>query len=63
MGIFGVAKEIRSYGVSQFMSTLSEDLAALLQYRHLVVLNRPQTNGLDKEKRDRGHESPAHFGV
>ena len=43
IGILGVTpnprpKEIRSDGGSQFTSKLSEDLSALLSYKHLVVV-------------------------
>ena len=47
MGIFGVPKEIRSDGGSQFTSKLSEDLSALFGYKHFVVVPyRSQANGL-----------------
>ena len=37
VGVFRVPKEIRSDGGSQFTSKLSEELSALLGYKHLVV--------------------------
>ena len=48
VGIFGVSKEIRSDGGSQFTSKLSEDLSVLLGYKHLVVV--PYTNGLAERR-------------
>ena len=51
VGIFGVPKEIRSDGGSQFMAKLSEDLSVLLGYKHLVVVPyRPQANGLAERR-------------
>ena len=38
MSIFGVPKEIRSDGGSQFISKLAMDLASFLCYKHLVVV-------------------------
>ena len=47
VSIFGVPKEIRTDGGSQFSSQLSSDLASLLGYDHLVIVAyRPQANGL-----------------
>ena len=44
---FRVTKEIRSDDGSQFTSKLSEDLSALLGYKHFVVVPyQPQANGL-----------------
>jgi hypothetical protein len=51
VGIFGVPKEIRSDGGSQFTSKLSEELPALLGYKHVVVVPyRPQANGLAERR-------------
>ena len=48
---FGVTKEIRPDGGSQFTSKLSEVLFALLGYKHLVVVPyRPQANGLAERR-------------
>ena len=47
MSIFGVPKEIRSDGGSQFTSKLATDLPSLLRYKHLVVVAyHPQANGI-----------------
>ena len=47
VSIFGVPKEIRTYGGSQFTSLISSDLCPLLDYYHLVVVEYyPQANGL-----------------
>ena len=49
--IFGVPKEIRSDGGSQFTSKLTDDLSALLRYKHLVVVPyRSQANGLAERR-------------
>ncbi len=46
MSIFGVPKEIRTDGGSQFTSQLPSDLS-LLGYHHLIVVAyHPQANGL-----------------
>ena len=37
---FGVPKEIRTDGGSQFSSQLSSDLSSLLGYHHLVIPTR-----------------------
>ena len=47
MSIFGVPKEIRSDGGSQFTSKLATDLATLIRYKHFVVVAyHPQANGI-----------------
>ena len=38
VSIFGVPKEIRSDGGSQFTSKLATDIASLLRFKHLVVV-------------------------
>ena len=51
VGIFGVPKKIRSDGGSQFTSKLSENLSALLGYKHLVVVPcRSQANALAERR-------------
>ena len=50
VGIFGIPKEIRSDGGSQFSSQLSEDLAALLGYKHVVVPYQLQANGFAERR-------------
>ena len=62
VSIFGVPKEIRTNGGSQFSSQLSSDLASLLGYDHLVIVAyRPQGNGL--VERCNNAKSPAILGV
>jgi hypothetical protein len=47
VSIFGVPKEIRSDGGSQFTSKLATDIASLLRFKHLVVVAyHPQANGI-----------------
>jgi hypothetical protein len=47
IGIFGVPKEIRTDGETQFSAQLMEDLSSLLEYHHtIVVAYHPEGNGL-----------------
>ena len=47
VSIFGVPKEIRSDGGSQFTSKLATDIASLLRFKHLVVVAyHSQANGI-----------------
>ena len=55
VSIFGIPKEIRSDGGSQFTSQLLADLCSLLHYHYLlVVAYHPQANGL-VERRNKEH--------
>ena len=59
VSIFGVPKEICTDGGSQFSSQLSSDLASLLVYNHLVIVEyHPQANGLVER---RNKELPNHL--
>jgi hypothetical protein len=47
VGLFGVPKEIRSDGGSQFASKLADDFKSLLGFQHLIVVAyHPKANGL-----------------
>ena len=47
VSIFGVPKEIRSDGGSQFTSKMAEYIRSLLHYDHLVVVAyHPEANGI-----------------
>ena len=55
VSIFGIPKEIRSDGGSQFTSQLLADLCSLLHYHYLlVVAYHPQANGV-VERRNKEH--------
>jgi hypothetical protein len=47
IGVFGVPKKIRTDGGSQFTAHISQDLAKLLGFEHLVIVPyHPQANGI-----------------
>jgi hypothetical protein len=51
IGLFGIMKELRTDGGSQFTADVSQQLAVMLGYQHLVILPyHPQANGINERR-------------
>jgi len=47
IGLFGVPKQIRTDGGTQFTAKICKDLSSILQYEHLVIVPyHPEANGI-----------------